>query len=101
MRISDWSSDVCSSDLIGALSSNGELSRAIASAGERLNVARLREPGVLNSTAGELLAVQTLTAQGRWSDLVSAIWAYHRRRQRRVEEIAVAIGSYGGDYLLS
>lgn len=78
---------------IGALSSNGELRRAIVSAGERLNVARLREPSVLNGTAEELLAVQTLTVQGRWSDLVSAIWAYHRRRQRRVDELAVAIGS--------
>lgn len=84
---------------IGALSSSGELARAIASAGERLSVARLSEPRVLNRTAEELKAVQALTAQGRWSDLLSAIWAYHRRRQRRVEAIAVAIGSHGGDCL--
>lgn len=76
---------------IATLSPNSELRCAISSAGERLNLTRLREPSVLNGTAEELLAVQTLTARGRWSDLVSAIWAYHRRRLRRVEQLVVAI----------
>src|SRR3546814_275806 len=114
MRISDWSSDVCSSDLlttpisiatatarlfsaIAAVSSSSELACAVASAGERLSVARLREPAVLNGVADELRAVQALTVRGRWSDLVRSIWAYHRRRQRRVAEIAAAIGSPSRD----
>lgn len=78
---------------IAAISSSGELACAVASAGERLSVARLTEPAVLNGVADELRAVQTLTVQGRWSDLVRSIWAYHRRRQRRVVEIAAAIAN--------
>ena len=82
---------------IAAVSSSSELACAVASAGERLSVARLREPAVLNGVADELRAVQALTVRGRWSDLVRSIWAYHRRRQRRVAEIAAAIGSPSRD----
>lgn len=84
---------------IAAVSSSGELARAVASAGERLGVARLREPAVLNGVADELRAVQALTVEGRWPDLVRSIWAYHRRRQRRVIEIAAAVGGPNRDEL--
>src|SRR3546814_5490007 len=52
MRISDWSSDVCSSDLIGADLGDAEMSRAIAAAvgGDTAAIGpeltRLRDAGV-------------------------------------------------------
>jgi DNA-binding GntR family transcriptional regulator len=77
---------------IASRSSNSEHHHAIASAAKRLHVARLREPNVLNGVADELVAVQRLTVSGSRSDLIQAIWAYHRRRLRRVRDIVAAVG---------
>lgn len=80
---------------IAALSPNAEHRKAVQSAAERLHAPRRIEPTILNGTAEELAAVQALTAEGRRSDLVSAIWAYHRRRLRRVTELVAALNAAG------
>ena len=83
--------------LIARLSPSQELQAAVLSAGDRLGAVRRVEPTLLNGTAEEIVAVQGLTAAGRWSDLVSAIWAYHRRRLRRAGELAVALQMKEGE----
>ncbi|MCF8710026.1 GntR family transcriptional regulator [Rhizorhapis sp. SPR117] len=83
---------------IAGHSPNAQHRSAILAAGERLHVVRLREPLVLGGVADELGAVQALTVTGRTSDLMTAIWAYHRRRLRRVTDLVAAVGGtvHGG-----
>lgn len=80
---------------IATLSPNVEHRKAVQSAAERLHAPRRMEATILNGTVEELAAVQALTAEGRRSDLVSAIWAYHRRRLRRVTELVAALNDVG------
>jgi hypothetical protein len=74
---------------------------AILAAGERLHVVRLKEPLVIGGVSEELNTVQALTASGRTSDLMTAIWAYHRRRLRRVADLVTAVGGTVQDGLSS
>lgn len=77
---------------LGYRSRNGEHKRAIAAAGERLHAVRLKESVVLPDSGDELRAVATLTASGSVSDLIKAVWAYHRRRLRRIRGLVIAVG---------
>ncbi|MBV1686397.1 GntR family transcriptional regulator [Novosphingobium sp. G106] len=76
---------------IAIRSANAEILAAIRSAGERLHVARLRESSVMPGIDDELAAVQTLTEEGSGHDLLRAMWAYHRRRLRRIPELVAAV----------
>ena len=77
---------------IARQSPNTEHRKAILTAGKRLYPVRIKEPLVINGVVDEILAVRTLTATGPTSDLITAIWAYHRRRIRRVGDLVVAAG---------
>lgn len=72
-------------------SSNVEHVRAVIAAGERLHAVRIREAELMRNAADELQAVQGLTASGSGSDLIHAVWAYHRRRLRRTKSIVKAV----------
>lgn len=74
--------------LIGARSRNQEHVHAIVSAGERLGIARLVEPGLIPGIVAELQAVWTLAMFGPEAALREAVWSYHRRRIRRVSRLA-------------
>ncbi|MBV1687721.1 GntR family transcriptional regulator [Novosphingobium sp. G106] len=76
---------------IAIRSANGEILAAIRSAGERLHGARLRESWVMPGIEDELAEVQALTEQGSGQDLLRALWAYHRRRLRRISELVAAL----------
>lgn len=73
-------------------SANAEHVRAVAAAGERLHLVRLREAEVLPDAAQELQAVQAVTASGSGSDQINVVRAYHRRRLRRVKSLVAAAG---------
>lgn len=77
---------------IASQSPNGEHHGAICAAGERLHAVRLKEPQVISDLAEEYRAVQALTAAGQASNLMTAIWAYHRRRLRRIADLVTAAG---------
>lgn len=77
-------------------SKNEELPRAVWEAGDRLRAVRLTEPSLLAGVERELRMVQSLTAAGRDRDLIQAIWAYHRRRLRRVGQLVSAVGAGSG-----
>lgn len=70
---------------------NQELARALRGANDRLHPVRLREGHVLTNLAGELNAVMMATLHGSGPDRFEALWAYHRRRLRRVGRIAAAL----------
>jgi hypothetical protein len=78
-------------DRIAIRSGNGEILAAIRSAGARLHVSRLCEGSVMPGVEDELAAVQTLTEAGSGSDLLRAMWAYHRRRLRRIPDLVAAV----------
>jgi hypothetical protein len=78
--------------LIGARSRNQEHVHAIVSAGERLGIARLAEPGLIPDAAAELQAVWTLAMFGPDAALREAVWSYHRRRIRRVSRLVKEMG---------
>ncbi|MBV2150405.1 GntR family transcriptional regulator [Sphingobium yanoikuyae] len=67
--------------------------RALKSATERLHIARLGEVRVLGNLTEELEAVRIATASGQGPDRFEVLWAYHRRRIRRVSRIWEAISS--------
>ena len=82
--------------LFGAIaqaSGDHEHRRALRSATERLHVVRLVEVRVLPNLVEELRAVGIATISGRGPDRFEALWAYHRRRIRRVGRIWEAISS--------
>jgi DNA-binding transcriptional MocR family regulator len=79
--------------LIGARSRNQEHVHAIVSAGERLGIARLAEPELIPDIASELQAVWALAMFGPDAALRDAIWAYHRRRIRRVSRLVKEIAA--------
>lgn len=70
---------------------NQEFARALRRANDRLHPVRLREGRVLTNLAGELNAVMMATVHGSGPDRFEALWAYHRRRLRRVGRIAAAL----------
>jgi len=76
---------------IAIRSANVEILAAVRSAGERLHAARLREDGVIPGVEDELAAVQAVTEGGCGPDLLRAMWAYHRRRLRRIPELVAAV----------
>ncbi|MEZ0498115.1 GntR family transcriptional regulator [Sphingomonas sp. IW22] len=78
---------------IAQASDDHEHRRALRSATERLHIARLGEVRVLRNLAEELQAVGIATISGRGHDHFEALWAYHRRRIRRVGRIWEAISS--------
>jgi DNA-binding GntR family transcriptional regulator len=65
---------------------------AIATVADKLYATRLRESSI-KDRVGELQAVWIATVSGRESTIRDAIWAYHRRRLRRVPAL---IKSGGG-----
>lgn len=76
--------------LAGA-SRNAEHIRAIERVADRLYATRLRER-IIRDRVYELKAVCTATASGRESAVRDAIWAYHRRRLRRVPALIKELG---------
>ncbi|MBF5089115.1 GntR family transcriptional regulator [Novosphingobium sp. NBM11] len=68
---------------LAAISRNKQHTAAVAKAADLLYATRLRETGI-RDRIGELRAVWTVTTDGRESAVRDAIWAYHRRRLRRV-----------------
>lgn len=71
--------------------SNQEFARALHAVNDRLHPVRLQEGRVLTNLAHELEAVMLATVHGSGPDRFEALWAYHRRRLRRVERIAAAL----------
>ncbi|WP_083224772.1 GntR family transcriptional regulator [Sphingomonas panacis] len=71
---------------------NSEIAPAVLAASDRLHAVRLKEPEHLPGVAQELQAVQTLATSGRDQDLIQSLWAYHRRRLRRVRQLVEAAG---------
>ncbi len=80
---------------IAAVSRNGQHPAAVARIADRLYATRLHESAIKDRIA-ELRAVWTLTVSGRESAARDAIWAYHRRRLRRVPALVKAIGAVAG-----
>lgn len=72
---------------------DSEQARALKSATERLHMARLGEFRVLRNLTSELRSVEIATTSGQGSDRFEVLWAYHRRRIRRVERICESITS--------
>lgn len=70
---------------------NQEFARALHAANDRLHPVRLREGRVLTNLDAELRGVTASTLHGSGSDRFEALWAYHRRRLRRVDRIAAAL----------
>lgn len=82
----------CFRSLAGA-APNREYGRALRQATDRLFVARLHEVVVLTNLDHELEMVEAATASGSGLDRFEILWAYHRRRIRRVSRIVELIGS--------
>lgn len=72
---------------------NREYARALRLATDRLFVARLHEGAVLTNLEDELHMVEAATASGSDPDRYEILWAYHRRRIRRVARIAELINA--------
>lgn len=79
---------------LAAGSRNAEHATAIERAGERLYATRIHETAIKNRV-DELQAVWTATVSGRESAIRDAIWAYHRRRLRRVVTLLNAANGIG------
>src|SRR3546814_6829189 len=77
MRISDWSSDVCSSDLEGSVGKGQDLRRNRRCGGQGTVCACLRGPG----SSGGWLAIRDRTVTAR--RVVHLYWRDHRHAQRR------------------
>src|SRR3546814_1139798 len=101
MRISDWSSDVCSSDLadwaaamfdtVGRRSANAEHGRATGLINGRLHAVRTVESQVIDDVRAELQALATaITCDDRVA-LRRLIVAYHKRRLRMAADIVRAL----------
>jgi DNA-binding GntR family transcriptional regulator len=68
---------------VASASNNAEHAVAIAAIGDRLFAPRTHE-GILKERKVELIAVWNAIISGQDSTVREAIWAYHRRRIRRV-----------------
>ncbi|WP_157217974.1 GntR family transcriptional regulator [Flavisphingomonas formosensis] len=67
-------------------SRNREHGLALEAAAERLHAVRMRETAIRDRVP-ELTAMWTSALNGREAPLREAIWAYHRRRLRRVPQL--------------
>lgn len=65
-----------------------EVARALMSANDRLHPIRLKEKRVLTNLGAELQTVLIATTSGSDQNRLAALWAYHRRRLRRVSSIS-------------
>ena len=74
-----------------ASTQNPEVRNAVASASDRLHLARLAEPKVIKSTAAELRSLAAVATCGPAAAIRAAVRDYHRRRQRRIDRMVVAI----------
>lgn len=74
-----------------ASADNPEVHNAVASVSDRLLLARLAEPKVIKSTAAELHSLVAVATRGPAAAIRAAVRDYHRRRQRRVDRLVVAI----------
>ncbi|MBO9375575.1 GntR family transcriptional regulator [Sphingomonas histidinilytica] len=81
---------------IATRAQNDEIAHAVLAAGDRLHAIRVKEAENLRGVGEELRAVQTLTADGPDQDLIQALWAYHRRRLRRIRQLVEAVGGTVG-----
>ena len=71
---------------------NDDLAQAVAAAGDRLHAIRMKEPDHLPGIENELCEIHFLSmANGSTRELIQALWAYHRRRLRRVRQLVGAI----------
>lgn len=75
-----------------------EHTRALKSATERLHQARLGEAQIMRNLTQELQMVEVATISGRDHDRFEVLWAYHRRRIRRVDRIFEAISHLPNQY---
>lgn len=76
---------------VAGASTNAEHAQAVASASDRLHVARLVERRVLANVMAELDQIGDALARGAVGDLRRLIAAYHRRRQHAAAGIVRAI----------
>src|SRR3546814_13635713 len=84
MRISDWSSDVCSSDLVAVVDAAGQLDQAAtleARPVARLGVAKI-DAAVLGAAVGDLLGIAQAAA------FMGDLGEDMRHAQRRVDLVA-------------
>src|SRR3546814_15974965 len=75
MRISDWSSDVCSSDLMGLLAKNGRASGSV----------RYRDKEILGLPARELNKVRGVTLSMIFQDPMTSLNPYLRISKQMTE----------------
>lgn len=76
---------------IAGASANDEHRRAVASASDRLNAARLAEPFVFDDIEAELVVIINAFASADVTALRRAVTAFHRRRQRHAPAIVRAV----------
>lgn len=77
---------------IALRSENGEVARTLLAVNDRLHPIRLREREVLGNLGAELQAIMIATVSGQGLNRFTALWAYHRRRIRRVTALAQILG---------
>lgn len=76
---------------IARLSCSGEMEAAIAQLNHRLGAARRAEETLLDDLSGEMASLVRALALGQRQDLRRMLGAYHRRRQRCVPALLVAM----------
>src|SRR3546814_10618616 len=90
MRISDWSSDVCSSDLrssrlflrLASYSANGEIVAAVGALNDRLHRTRMLELEVFADAADELSELETMASERHDRSIFrDLLGRYHERRR--------------------
>jgi DNA-binding GntR family transcriptional regulator len=74
--------------MVATGSDNGEYTRALCAANDRLHAVRLREGQVLTNLGAELRVVMNATMSGSGPDRFNGVLAYHRRRIRRVAKLS-------------
>jgi DNA-binding GntR family transcriptional regulator len=77
--------------VLATAAGNAEFVTAIASAGDRLYLARLHEPAVMKDVAREIRLIVDIAINGTAAAVRDAVWEYHRRRLRRVDKIVAAM----------
>src|SRR3546814_4497982 len=73
MRISDWSADVCSSDLVGTTSKDGEQSASTPGVDLGTVLAGLPVPGLLSGTLDPIALRSLVDADGALSSATGAV----------------------------
>ena len=77
--------------VLGAAAASHEIASAIASASDRLYLARIHESAVMNHIPREYESIILVATNGSVATIRHAVWEYHRRRLRRVARIASSI----------